>query len=441
MNKWRRHRVASKRLHAGATAPGQYLTGIDILHGHVCVPLIFVYKNGFDTDLAQRGLVETLRHYPQVAGRLKTDAQGHVFLDGNDAGLDYTVYRCDGPMPYGEHRPLGKEIKRFYKAFMPWQVVNRDQPVLTIDIHCYDDGGIVMCVSMVHSVFDGFSFYGFLVNWSAACRGVGMKLPSFDREAMIKAGQGNIDTRGFKLVHQPPVLQGLRIMARLGWRALTGIHKEIFRIPAQAVQKWKDEAKATLPHHASVNTGKLVTAYVLKALSPVMPKGVPRSAGMALDMRYIRRLPLPRDYFGNGLCYANVQYTEQELAQESLSVLAEKCRPALDQVSAEHVTKLLAVAEQYRQKKAIWRLIFQPAIDTLAGGIVQNNLSLLPIYDVDLGNGTPTWYETFAMTIRMMALVSTPSKDGGIDLHVNASKAELKALRDQLRADAIVGPM
>lgn len=440
MAKWRRTLVFGKRLHAGATTARQYLTGIDILHGHVCIPLIFVYKKGFDTDVAERGLVEALKHYPLVSGRFKKDEQGQILVDGNDSGVDFRVYRCDGPMPYGEHKPLGDDIKRFYKPFMPWQVVGKDQPLLQVDIHRYADDGIVMCVCMVHSVFDGSSFFGFMLDWSRACRGLAIKPPSFDRSVMIKAGQTDIDTRGFGLIYQPPILKGIGIMSRLGWRALTDMKKEIFRIPADTVQRWKDQAKASLPESASVNTGKLVTAYVLKTLSPLMPPGVPRSAGMALDMRYIKGLPLPRDYFGNGLCYAQTCYTEQELARDSLSVLAEKCRPAADQVSAENVSRLLAVAEQYRQKKAIWRLIFQPAIDTLAGGIVQNNLSLLPIYDIDLGNGTPDWYETFAMTIRMMALVSTPAKDGGVDVHMAASKAELKALRDQLAADGIVSP-
>lgn len=437
MSKWRRHLVFGKRLRAGATASRQVLTGIDILHGHVCVPLVFVYKKGFDIELAERGMCQLLQHYPLVTGRIKKDAHGEVYLDADDSGIDFTVYRCDGAMPYGEHKPLGDDLPRFYKRFMPWQVVGKDQPVLQVEIHRYDDGGIVMCVCIAHSVFDGSSFFGFMVNWSRACRGLPIEVPSFDRSVMIKAGQADIDTKGFGLIFQPPFMQGVGIMARLGWRAVTDMKKEIFRIPAATVQKWKDEARAALPDAASVNTGKLVSSYVLKALSPLMPPGVPRSIGMALDMRYVKGLALPRDYFGNGLCYAQAFFSEQELAQESLPVLAEKCRPAADQVSAGYVSKLLAVAERHRQQNTIWRLIFQPAIDTLGGGIVQNNLSLLPIYDVDLGNGTPDWYETFAMTIRMMALVSTPAKDGGVDLHMAASRAELKALRAQLLADGI----
>lgn len=439
MGKPRRTLVFGKRLHSGGTAPRQYLTGIDILHGHVCVPLIFVYKKGFDIALAEQGLLETLKHYPLVSGRYKKDEQGQVYSDGEDHGIDFRVYRCEGKMPYGEHHPLGKDIKHFYKSFMPWQVIDKDLPLLQADVHQYEDGGIVMCVYMVHSTFDGTSFFGFMLNWSRACRGLAIEVPSFDRGVMIEAGQTGIDTTGFNLVYQPRILDGIALMSRLGWRALTDVRKEIFRIPAHAIQSWKAQAHAELVDASSVNTGKLVTAYVLRALSPLMPPGVPRSVGMALDMRYVRGMTLPRNYFGNGLCYAQVHYSEQELAQQSLSVLAERCKPPADEVSAATVSKLLTVAEHHRQKKSIWRLIFKPAVDTLGGGIVQNNLSLLPIYEVDLGRGTPDWYETFAMTIRMMALVSTPQKDGGIDLHMAASKAELRALSQRLQADGISG--
>jgi shikimate O-hydroxycinnamoyltransferase len=438
MAKLRSTLVLGKRLHSGTTAPRQYLTGIDILHGHVGVPAIFVYKKGFDISRAEQALTQTLQHYPLVAGRYKADAQGQVYIDANDAGVDFKVYQCKGPMPYGEHLPVGEDIGQFHERIWPWRVVGRDEPLLRANIHQYEDGGIVVCMLLVHSTFDGSSFFGFMANWSRACLGQAIEPFDFDRSVMTQAGQTGLDTSGFALLFQPTMPRFVSIMARLGWRALTDMKKEIFLIPAAAIQKWKDQAAAELGEEAAtVNTGKLVTAFVLQTLSPLMPKGVPRSVGTALDMRFIRRMPLPRNYFGNGLCYAQISYTEQDMAHDSLSRLAVKCKPHPDQTSSQTLYKLLTLTEQYRQKKAIAKLIFQPAVDTLGGGIVQNNLMLLPIYDVDLGGGTPDWYETFAMTIRMMALVPTPRKDGGVHLHMAASRAELKALRERLVADGI----
>jgi len=161
--------------------------------------------------------------------------------------------------------------------------------------------------------------------------------------------------------------------------------------------------------------------------------------GLVLDLRYKRRLKLPRDYFGNALCYAEARYTEQDLAQQSVPVLAERCRPDNEQVGTSSLLNMLRLTEQYRQTRAVWKLIFKPTIETVRAGLILNNVIQLPIYDIDLGRGTPDWYDICPMTIRMLMVVNTPQKDGGVDLHVTARKAELKALRAQLAADGISG--
>ena len=40
---------------------------------------------------AERALREVLRGYPIITGRLKKDADGHAFVDCNDAGIDWQV--------------------------------------------------------------------------------------------------------------------------------------------------------------------------------------------------------------------------------------------------------------------------------------------------------------------------------------------------------------
>jgi shikimate O-hydroxycinnamoyltransferase len=439
MAKLRRTLILDKRVRAGLTAPRQYVTGVDILHSHVGVPTMWVFKKGFDVAVAERALGDTLKLYPLVAGRMKKDAQGQVYIDGNDAGIDFRVYRCKGPLPYGEHNPIGDDIRQFYEPLMmPWQLIDKDTPFLRFGVYEYEDGGIVLSTRLVHSVFDGTSVYGFMLNWSKMCRGLSFTPPSFDRSVLIKAGQTDVDTTGFESFCHPPVGQAIGIVARLGWRAFTDMKKEIFRIPADVIQRWKAQAKAELPATARVSTGKLVTAYVLRTLSPLMPHGVSRKVGMAMDMRFMGNLSVPRDYFGNALHHVEFQLSEDDLARKSLAELAEQCSPPPDQVSPLAITKYLTVAERYRQKKALWKLMYKPAVETLGAGIVQNNLSTHPIYDVDMGRGTTDWYETWAMPNRILALVSTPSKDGGIDLHMGACRAELAALRKQLTADGII---
>ena len=147
---------------------------------------------------------------------------------------------------------------------------------------------------------------------------------------------------------------------------------------------------------------------------------------------------MPRDYFGCALHHVSFQLSEEDLAHKSLAALAEQCSPPPDQVTPQKITQFLTMAERYRQKKALWKLMYQPAVDTLGAGIVQNNVSTMPVYDFDLGRGATCWYETWPMPNRMMTLLPTPSMDGGIDLHMSACRAERAALSKQLAADGII---
>lgn len=429
--------VLSKRLHSGVQAEPQYLSGLDIFHAHAGIPLILCFKQGFDLAHVEKALVTTLAKYPCVTGRYRKDKDGHVYLDSNDAGLDWNVYRCKGPMPYGPQRPVGSDIHRFYKLYMPWQVVDQDRALMQINIHQFEDGGILFCAYAPHSAQDGSSWWGMMQDWSRACLGQDLKGQSFDRQVLIDAGKVEADPAAYDLMAAPSLGQWAWTMARLGWQAVFGMKSETFRIPAATVASWREQAKAELPNSAGVSVSELATTYLMKAMSPVMPKGVARSVGLVLDLRYKRRLRLPRDLYGNALCYAEARYSAEELASSSLPVLAEKCRPANEQVSTEALVKMLVLTETYRQKKAVWRLIFKPTLETLNAGLIQNNCIQFPMYEIDFGTGTPSWYDITPMTIRMVMLVPTPEKDGGVDMHLTAKRAELAAVKAQLARDGI----
>lgn len=430
MAKSRSTLILEKRVRAGVTASPQYLSGLDMFHSHASFPLVLVYKNGLDLAVIEKGLSEALRRYPPVAGRYKKDAQGLVYVDCNDAGVDFRVHRCEGKMPYDEAHPLGKDIMKHVQVRMPWGMVGKDHPPLQVNVHRYEDGGVVLCCYATHSVFDGASFWNFMLDWSKACRGMALEPhPALNRALMIDAGKAKVEPASYDLLEKPSLFKLIGLFARLGWRAVKGIDSGLFRIPAETIQEWKAQSGAS--------TGSLVTAYVMKGISPAMQPGVERSVGLVMDLRYKRDLNLPREYFGNALCYAEARYTPAQLASESLPKLADQCRAPAEQVNTASLRRMLADMESYRQRKANWRLLFKPTVETLKAGLILNNCVQFPIYDIDLGSGAPDWYEMCPATIRLLLIVPTPSKDGGVDLLLSASTAELKALRAQFAADSI----
>lgn len=428
---------SEKRVHCGVTAPSQHLSGLDVFHSCAYFPLVLVYEKGLDLALLEKALIETLKHYPIIAGRLKKDDKGFVYADANDAGIDWRVHRWQGALPWGEGKPLGKDISRLYRMVYPWRVIDRDMPLLQVNVHQFDDNKAILCCYGPHALLDASSYWAFMLEWAKACYGIPVYTPSFDRQPVRDAGQGvDLPADTHDLVVAPSLFGLVKIFAKLGWRAARGMSSELFRVPAATLEKWKADGRAE-GGGKDPSGASLVSAYVMRAISPELPPHVDRSVGLVRDLRFMQGVGIARDYFGNAVCYGEVRYSPQELASENLRSLAQRCRPEPEQVGPAAVLKMLRVMEQFRLKKANWRLLFKPTLETLNAGIIVNNCVAFPIYDIDMGTGSPAWYEMPPATIRLLLLVQTPKKDGSIDLMMCGPRKELDALRKRFEADGV----
>jgi len=424
--------VTDTMVKSGVPCESQPLTGIDILHGYIGVPVMLVYPQGLDLDKALNGLKETLKKYPLLCGRLRKGKDGQVFIDACDEGLQWRVLQCKGPTPVGEHRPPLGDIGAFYKALMPWQAVGGKEPIMQISIHMFEDGGSVMLLRCPHVMLDGSSAFGFLLDWARACYGMPVFGQDPDRSQLIKLGQATpLPKQPLPMLYKPPLLKFMGVMLRLGWRAAFQIRKEVFRIPAAQIKAWQEQAKAMYPDEAPPSSARLASAFVFQAVDHLLPANEPRYMGLVLDMRYAKGFGLPRNYFGNGLCSPEARVEASDI-QGSLIDLARKLSPDAEQTKVETLKQIAAVLEDARQKNEVTRLMLGAGERNLGAGIFQNNCSLLPVYDFDFGTGRPRWYDTMAMTIRTMTLLPTPDRDGGIDIHFSARQSERDALKAAL---------
>jgi shikimate O-hydroxycinnamoyltransferase len=424
--------VMSKLVKCGATCDRQYLTGVDVFNTHTGIPVTLVYPKGLDVAKLEAGLVREVARQPVMAGRIKTDEQGMAYIDGNDGGLALRVHQVKGRMPnFGPDCHMAKDLKHFGRVIFPWSVVNKDVSLFHIDVHQYECGGVVLCITGIHSLYDGSSFWKFMLDWAKSTRGEPTEPPDFDRSIMIKIGQEHInDPFDTGLVYSAGFWQRLKLYWGFAWQALTALDKGVFRIPASTIDQWKAQAKAELPpDHPGVSTVDLVTLHVMKEMSPVMWCDKDRFIGMVIDLRYKRRLRLPRDYYGNALGQGEVRYTKRELETESLAQLAARCKVPSDTVTDKVFFGFLGFMERMRQEKKCHTLMMKNAVDTIEAGVVLNNCSHFPTYDIDFGTGKPSWHDNAQVVYRMIMLCPTPEQDGGIDVHLTARKNEVAVFK------------
>ena len=431
--------VSHQILQGGVTCPRQYLTGVDIFNTHTGIPITLVYDKGLDVEAMQRSLIEQIKLQPPMAGRIRTDEQGLPYIDGNDGGVSFKVHRAKGALPrFGPTLHMARELKHYAKPIFPWQVVNKDVALFHFDVHQFEDGGAVLCVTGIHSLYDGAMFWHFMKQWADATRGQAVAEPgavaepvNFDRSKLIQIGRDHIDlpyTAG--QVYQMGLLKRLGVYARFAWQHLTALEKGVFRIPASTIEGWKAQAKKELPpEHPGLSSSDLVTLHVLKEMSPVMWCDKDRCVGIVIDLRYKRRLRLPRHFFGNALGQAEVSYTKAELARDSLAQLAARFKPPAESVSDQTFTSFLAFMERMRQQKQVGSLMMKTAADTLEAGLVLNNCAHFSTYEIDFGTGTACWHDNAQVVYRMLMLCPTPERDGGMDIHLTARKEEIAVFR------------
>ncbi|HEX5371248.1 MAG TPA: acyltransferase [Aquabacterium sp.] len=423
--------VSTKVLRSGVQCEQQYLSGVDILTSHMGIPVIQVYKHGLDVEVLERSLVTTLARYPLITGRMKKDAQGLPYIIGNDAGITFTVRRCKGPLPdYGPHHHMADHLGSFYTPIYPWQVFKDSTALAHVNIYQFDDGGAILGICMVHSLIDGQSFWQFMVDWADAAKGKDTPARPMDRSQIIQIGQQHIDqpfTKGY--AYQATWSQWLRTAARLGWGHLFKLDKGVFRIPASTVQQWKAQAQAEGQGAEGVIPSELVTAHCLKVLSPLWAPDKVRYLGMVIDLRYKRSLRIPRYFFGNALGHRDVPYTAQELAQDSLATIGLKSRTSPEGLDTQDLQAYLGMMERARQAKKASLLMMRSVASSPDGGFVLNNCSHFPIYDIDFGTGKPTWHDPIRVVFRMLMVIGTPEGDGGFDIHLTGTRAELAVFK------------
>lgn len=420
-----------ERLHGGTTCPTQPVTGIDILTSHMGIPIIQVHPQGLDTAVLKASLKQALARYPLLSGQLAKGPDGLPVLLGNDAGVEFFEHESAQPMPaWGPDFHMGPFIRRFHHAIYPWQAFSGRRSLFNVAVYRHACGGVVLSLCAVHSLMDGGAFWAFMKDWSALARGQDTPDRDMGRQVMVDLGQTHLArpyTRGYLVETTWP--ERLQLLATFTRALLGGLEKGVLRVSGATMDRWMAEARRDLDDKERLKPADLACAQVLRQLSPLWKRGLPRCLGLVTDLRFRRGLGLGVRYFGNALAHAENEFTEEELAQGSLGALAVKCKAPTEPLSLEDLQGFLGLMERHRQQRTLWHLMMRSAARSMDAGLVLNNCSHFPMYEIDFGTGRPSWHDATRVVFRMLMPIGTPEGDGGLDLHVTLSRREIAHLK------------
>ncbi|GMY08106.1 uncharacterized acetyltransferase At3g50280 [Fagus crenata] len=137
--------------------------------------------------LLKRGLSQTLSHFPPLAGRLRTDSDGHVYITCNDAGAEFIHVTDNGVFIRDVLVPGNQTVKEFFAYDRPVSYSAHFNPILAVKVTELADGVFIGC-TVCHAVTDGTSFWNFFNTFAEVCRGGVKRIskpPVFNRDSAL----------------------------------------------------------------------------------------------------------------------------------------------------------------------------------------------------------------------------------------------------------------
>ncbi|MFF4402317.1 acyltransferase [Streptomyces sp. NPDC001480] len=431
---YRRDRQTVTVRAGGATGERVRLSVYDLMTGTFATPRTFYYRRTLDAAALRASLAATLPHYPLLTGRLVRDDDGGLSVVCADAGIPFTESHSDRTMPeYGLDRSAKQDLNSYIHRAAAFRVVGHDVPLLTVRITHMRGGGSVLGVAINHSVVDGSGYLDFLQHWSRVHHGLQHRAAPYARTLLDHVADGAAPGAEDHS-DQYALVSGRRKFGFI-WRVNAGarrVRTVTLRFAADEVRALQEHARAGLAGRGPrISAGDALSAHLWQVLAELRarPDDSTERLGMVVGLRSALRAALPDGYWGNAVTNITPALPAGELRRAPLADTAAAVREAVDSITPERVRDEVAFLEAQRRARRTHRILSRMALDAFEGTVALNNVSRLPVYDVDFGAGRPFWFEYPANPVPWTLLVTpTPLGDDSRDVHFSVPEDAARAL-------------
>ncbi|KAJ1844068.1 hypothetical protein LPJ70_003117 [Coemansia sp. RSA 2708] len=441
-----------------AIKPGRFaLNGWDMSAAFTNIPYIYYFKNT-NSSLAvdfmpssklRASFLKTLEEFPILVGHVKTDADGHTWVDVNARRPNMPEYlESHSTVHFCDLESAGYDWNAFPGKIATVGAFPSQGPSGTIKlanvsiIRLRENSGLILFVSASHYVVDGVGYCAFINRWAEICRwmqnGATDEMPpdrqyTFDRLAidrclpasrvpMSRAMTNVYDTPsylGHFLAWISPKTRG-DITNTAGW--LMNAVGHVFHISSASLDALRTLIGKYAAKSQRLTDNDMLTVLIGHAIakgmkddatgngsrggfSSAIQQVVYRLFGQATDFQTMMVLDIrPRisglaetRYAGNCVtCIPVVSKTDQ-IAHENIpgKDLADLCAQTRFHIR-ETTAELIAEYHHIINKTpAMFGHAMAKGITTV-NKVVVSNQSRFSLYQNDFGNGIPAWREGFS---------------------------------------------
>jgi hypothetical protein len=350
--------------------------------------------------LLKSGLSQALSHFPPLAGRLRTDSNGYVYITSNDEGVEFIhatatkLYICDILAP----PDVPDCVKEFFALDRTVSYDGHFKPILVVQITELADGIFIGC-TVNHAVTDGTSFWNFFNTFAEKSRGVKSisKQPDF--------------TRSSRLI-SPVVLQLPKGGPKVSFSVNEPLRERIFSFSGEAIKKLK----------ARTNKNKTVEISSFQSLSALLWRSVTRARKlpstkmttfrMAVNCRHRLEPKLDPYYFGNAIQSIPTLASAGDVLSRDLRWCAEQLNK---NVKAHDNATVRRFVENWESDPKCF-----PLGNFDGASMTMGSSPRFPMYDNDFGWGRPLAVRSGRANKFDGKISAFPGREGGgsVDLEV-----------------------
>ena len=401
------------------------LSHLDCYEDNFVFVFCYYYEKTQAMESLQDALQKAFEIFPFFAGRLQ-GAQHERVITCTGQGIPSELVYLDVSLAelFKEGWPKNKTQK--YGFHIVPQIGNRaNHPLIAFKLNQLREGGSILAVTFSHAIADGHSICRFFNAWAALARGESKESIRskfyLDRDKVDNLVQplGSADSvqatspQGWMFFKRFGKLRFLsKVVSYLPW-----VNGKVFNLSGVDLERLKQGKKES--------SNAIVTALLWKIYAAYHSKEGESRIFFPMDVRHLLQTG-DQHYFGNAVVHICFSLPYNEVRKMPLLDLAAFVRDQTKKRSKGAIEEQYAWLAEARLHPKLFSKVYA-SVDHFGEDLFFSNVSKLPYYDLDFGEGKPFYFTSPPPPApKIFHLLPNPADRNGICVHINDYRRRLE---------------
>lgn len=357
----------------------------------VPVSVAFYYKEALDLDVLEASLIKTLDAFHLFSARLVYQ-DGKFCIDCNNQGVTFASAQHDLEMSeLFKDQFSAKNSDLLFELINPKTLIKNQEPVLTIQVNYFKEGGMCLGLTWHHAIGDMQTFMSFMKSWSDLTAGKAINAPLLveDRHEHMLNNLPKNSNHDEAAVRKIGIVEGIKLLYYMNFKGDS--------------QRWvqfyfsDDELKNmhqayTKESDTFLSQNDVLSAHLLSVFTQNVPhKGKLKGRGLDMAINFRGRTPLDTNLMGNIVSTVKLNCEPGDspvgLAQEIRHKVANFADKHLDYHATLDYIDQRGGMEKIAQFIPEW-------LNPYGESLLLTSWANFGVYDIDFGAEKPFYFAT-----------------------------------------------